>query len=186
MKLKMNTEFMPFIDVCIYWGNLRDIYEDIDPEYDEDFKDAICESAEETINEMLRDIEDIIGMCEISDVSFHSPREYNFGGDWLEFEMEVSDDITTRIYTDYKKNTAEFLEFAKQHFGSHSGFISFMPYTKEKFEFAMKSGKDLDRAAGMYFYYLESKEDMEMYQRDFVDSVSEKVAQNGWDVRNEE
>ena len=184
MQLEMSTQIMPLINPGLYWGVLASIYEDIDEEHTDDFKAAVCEYGEETINEILCELN---LSAKIFATKFMSPREYNFSDDWLEFEMEIDDVITDRLKAISRKD--DFFVFAAANWGSYDGFISFMPYKKEKFIAAINDVKsaDFSRAVGMYIAYLAYEEvDLVEHRRDFVDSVAEKVAQNGWDAMTDE
>lgn len=190
MKIEMRTDWMPIINPCVYHTNLGDQYMEVYDEYQKDFENAICKYGIETINDVLGDLENIIGKCVASNASFHNPAEYNFYDDWLEFDLEVPEDILDTIKTEYYSDSekqVEFLNFARKHYGSYDGFISFFPYTREEFEDTLAGKRTYnfsrDRAIAMYIMYLVSKDerkDPEYTQWQFEDSVIEEGNKNGW------
>ena len=192
MNIEMNTNWLHIIEPCTYWGGLSLI--DIHPDHFDDMKKSICKFGERTINEILESIEGKIGECSVSNVTFHSPREYNYSGDWLEFEMEVPEDIReimVRIYEPLDKD--EFYTWTVKHFGSRSGFYSFFPYSQERFEDvlyrnAISRDYDFNRALAMFLYYMLERDDCNFpyFQHSFENDVFEDVAYNGWELDEED
>lgn len=179
MKLKMNTNILPLIDPGLYGTILGSHFENV-PECDlKDFEELLCEKGKEIMNEILQDELLDFGEMKIDNVTFHHPRFYNYENDWFEFEIEFSNDIIQKIINELDD---DFYRYIRKRFGTRDGFISFMPYTKEKYLEAIH-GKDLTRSIAMYMtYIIECKcYDMEIYQRDFEDEMFEVSAINVWD-----
>ena len=189
MKLKMNTSILPLINPGLYGTNLGYTYEDLYDEYKKDFKSALCEYGKNKIQEILNDdfIKKHIGNSKVDNVTFGSPRFYNYENDWFDFELEVDDSILNKILNTIK-NENVFWDFIKENYCSYSGFISFFPYEKEQYLFALKT-KDLERAVAMFIMYLIAYSDIDLYeyQRDFEDDVLEEANKYGWiDYEEEE
>ena len=182
MKLEMSTTWMPIINPGLYWGELGNYYNDIHPDYCSDFKKAICEYGTESINEALSWISADFGEMKVLNTEFKS-EFYNFSYDWLEFTLDVPNNLPEIIFRDYKRKSAEFLEYASKRYGSRSGFVSFMPYEKENFESAiLLKNYDLSMAIAMYLMFAieNSGENLYELQDRFEDSVAEEGNRNGW------
>ena len=191
MKLEMNTNWLHIIEPCTYWGGLSLIA--VHPDHVDDMKQSICKFGERTINEILEEIEDKIGECKVSNTTFHSPNEYNYSGDWLEFEMEVPEDIReviVRMYEPLDKD--DFYTWTVKNFGSHPGFYSFFPYSQARFEAILSRNEvrpyDFNRALAMFMYYILEQNDcnLQYYQHSFEEDVFEDVAYNGWEYDEED
>lgn len=182
IKLGMSTDYLPIIDVGLYGTFLGDLW--IKDEYIQDYKRLICEKAKE----YMKNIFD--GFCKIifSNVTFCSPMYYNYRNDWLEFEIEL-DDVVLEMCEGVLEDE-DFFEFAKRNFGSHSGFISFMPYTKEKYKTALCSNdaRELAKVVGMYMTYLANAYFyFEEVQEDFENDIIEYVHSNtDWEVMEDD
>lgn len=185
MKLEMTTDFLRIINPGTYGTELGDFMCQLEDEYVNDFENAIVEYGISKINEMLSEdsIVALFGKCKVENGKFRSPQWYNFENDSIEFDLIVPD--TTIEYIRNAEYNDDFFEWAKENYGSYSGFISFFPYTKEKFEQALKTDNlDLSRAVAMImmkaFEQNFGDEEMERQQRDYEDSVIEKGNRNGW------
>ena len=67
--------------------------------------------------------------------------------------------------------------FTKKHFGSHDGFISFYPYETKDFY----KSEDADYIVSMWIMYRMSQEnDIEAYQRAYLEDVEEYASGNGY------
>ena len=81
-----------------------------------------------------------------------------------------------------------FFEYCKENFGSHEGFFSFMPYTKEKYMAALDSGnpKELAKAIGMFLTWVVVDE-IDEIQEDFENDIIEYVYGNtDWEVMEDD
>jgi hypothetical protein len=76
------------------------------------------------------------GVENIEGTGIWSPKEYNFTGDALEMEITMQEnwqEIFAQRLEELKKITA-CQEYIKEHYHSHSGFISFMPKSFDAIE----------------------------------------------------
>lgn len=185
MKLNMNTSILPLINVGLYGTNLGEFYQDIDEEYTDDFKQAICEYGKEKLEEILNEdsIKKFIGDFQIENVKFNSPMFYNYENDWLEFDFIVN--INSLLSTIYYNviDDKDFWDYIKERYCSRSGFISFFPYEKEQYIHAIKTKENLEYVVAMYVMYLieiGQEVDLNWCQYDFEDDIQETVNRNGW------
>ena len=184
MRLYMNTSILPLIQPGLYGTRLGEVYENLDDNYNKDFKQALCEYGLDRMQEILYEspIKNEIGLCQIENVVFSSPSFYNYGNDWFNFDLIIEDKIPKQILFCVENIYEEiFFNWIEKEYCSRSGFISFFPYTKEKYIEAIK-GKDVERAVAMYIMFLISISDidLEQYQFDFEDDVQEEGNRNGW------
>lgn len=182
IKLGMSTDYLPIIDVGLYGTYLGDLQ--IKDEHIQDYKRLICEKAKECMEGIFDDFCKIV----FSDVTFCSPMYYNYRNDWLEFEIEL-DDIILDICEDVSEDE-DFLEFIKRNFGPYPGFISFMPYTKEKYKTALYSNdvRELAKVVGMFMtYYANSSVYFEEVQENFENDIIEYACSNtNWEVMEDD
>lgn len=191
MKLEMSTEFMHVIEPGLYGTILGEQFEECCDEYINDFKRAVVDYGMDKINEILTymRMREWFGLCKAKNGKLNSPQFYNFENDSIEFDLIVPDGIIEKMR---KFNFSHlFFEWAKENYGSRSGFISFFPYTKEKFDHAINSsGLELSRAVALTIMYsfekLYDDEERLEFQRDFEDDVIEEGNKNGWYVDYEE
>lgn len=139
----------------------------------EDFKLLMAEFGK---TYLIGAIREVFPDAEVSNVTFHSPRFYNYTTDWLEFDLELEENDIESIP---KEVNDDFFKFAKKSFGSHPGFVSMCPTEKEKFFEAME-GKGgyyaRERAISMYIVWKFSlNNDLDDYNRDYLDEVWEYV-----------
>jgi hypothetical protein len=185
MILKMNTNILPLLNPGLYGTILGSYYEDVPTEDSNVFKIFLCEKGKEIMNELLQDEEIIvetIGEMEVDNVTFYSPQFYNYGNDEFDFDLKVPDNISRKILDELNNGMDDFFEYIKR-FGSRDGFISYMPYTREKYIEAIQ-GKDLERSVAMFIMYLVECGAMcyslETYQIDLEDEMNDICYENGW------
>lgn len=185
MKLEMTTDFLRIIEPGTYGTELGDFMYQLKDEYVNDFKNAIVEYGIAKINEMLSEdsIVALFDECKAENGKLRSPQWYNYENDSIEFNLIMPNSIIEYIRN--AEYNDPFFKWAEENYGSYSGFISFFPYTKEKFVQALKTdGLDLSRAVAMVmmkaFEQNFGDEEMERHQRDFVDDVIEEGNKNGW------
>lgn len=170
IKLKMNTDLLSFIELSTY-GTLLDInlYEgdDILKEY----HDIIVSCTVDTIKQVLKDN----GInCVIKNPSFESPRFYNYGGDWVNFDLYLCDSTLQKMKSIAYDN--DFIQWIKERYKSYSGFISFMPYSKKTY--MEKLENDLERCAGAYLSYL-LKDDTDYIKENLIDDILDNAYGSG-------
>ena len=191
MKLEMTTNFLQLIEPGTYGTLLGDYLNDIRDEHVDDWLNAMVEHGIKKINEMLSEdfIIEKFGACTAENGKMNRPRFYNYENDSIEFDLIVPDDAIERIRnTEYDD---DFFEWTENNYGSHPGFISFFPYTKEKFEKAIqKEDLDLSRAIGMLFMKMFEENldegEMQSYQKDYEDDVIEELCNNDWEIDEED
>ena len=182
MILKMNTGILPLVNPGLYGTYLGGYYEDVPIEEQNDFKELLCDKGKDIMNEILKEVilTVTLGQMEVDNVTFYSPQFYNFKNDEFDFDLKVPDDITKKII-DIVDN--DFFKWIKETYCSRSGFVSYMPYEKEKYIEAIK-GKDLERSIAMFIIYLTKCGSMcyelESYQQYLEDEMNDVCLVNGW------
>lgn len=185
MKLEMSTEFLHLIEPGMYGTELGEVLYEVKEEYIKDFKNAVVDYGIDKINEILSEgsIVNLFEECKAENGKLSSPRFYNYENDSIEFDLIIPDEVIEQIRN--AKYDDEFFKWTKENYGSYDGFISFFPYSKEKFEDATKTnGLDLSRAVAMVMMKAVedniSEEEMLRHQREFEDDVMETGNKNGW------
>jgi hypothetical protein len=180
MKLEMSTDFLHLIEPGMYGTELGEALYDVEDEYIKDFKDAVVDYGIDKINEILSEESIVIffGKCKAENGKLSSPRFYNYENDSIEFDLIVPDKTIDLIRN--AEYNDEFFKWTKENYGSYDGFISFFPYSKEKFENALETnGLDLSRAVAMVimkaFDQNFCEEEINKCQRDFENDVIEEV-----------
>lgn len=173
MKVELNTDICPIVIPDTYGAT--DWCWDVSEEMWEDFKKLLVDKAKDAIVYALDDLG--IPYTEIIMGGFHSPKQYNFSTDWIEFELEMPDDYVATIKANVRNDEDGFFRFAKKNFGSYDGFISFYHYEKEDFY----ESEDVDYIVSMWIMYRMNEEnDIEAYQREYIDDVNEYAWANGY------
>lgn len=119
IKEELNTGILPVVNVDMY--SLSDnLYEyDIDrKELDDIALEIAPKYIEDTLSEILPNVSVIAK-------SIYHPKQYNYSGDELEFDLVVD----SNAYEELKErtlNNPEFKQFLKDNYSSKSGFVSFM------------------------------------------------------------
>lgn len=183
MKLEMTTDFLELINPGTYGTNIGDLLDYVTDESVDDFFDCVLRCGMDWINDILSDplIVESFGKCKATNGKIVIPQFYNYQNDAIEFDLEVPDKTIEKIRA-YKYNRS-FFQWTENNYGSHSGFISFFPYDKERFYKALeKDDLDFSRAFAMIFMkFIEEKfhnEDKRIWQRDFEENVYNSVYNN--------
>lgn len=117
MKVESSTNLIPVINVTSY-GNpvVEDYWFN---------RESIAQSIVEVAPALVEErIQEYVPSATISNFSAYMPREYNFAGDRLDFDIEIPDDVYQQMYDDALADP-EFEEWLTRY-SSYSGFISFM------------------------------------------------------------
>lgn len=119
IKEELNTGTLPVVNVDMY--SLSDnLYEyDIDQK---ELDDIVLEIAPKYIEDTLSEI---LPNVSVIAKSVYHPKQYNYSGDELEFDLVVD----SNAYEELKEktlNNPEFKQFLKDNYSSRSGFVSFM------------------------------------------------------------
>ena len=187
MKLEMTTEWLPVIQAGLYGTSLGDMLNDINEDYITDFKNQLCFESVSIMNEIFSEdwFVNIFGNVFVSNAILHSPQWYNYVNDRIDFEMEIDEQkIFDYLDTFEEWNRQDFFKWTKEIYGSYDGFISFFPYKKEDFEFALftiQGNYNFNRAVAMLLMYAieKSKCALDSYQRDLEDAMSNYISENG-------
>lgn len=116
---ELNTGVLPVVNVDMY--SLSDnLYEyDIDQK---ELDDIVLEIAPKYIEDTLSEI---LPNVSVIAKSVYHPKQYNYSGDELEFDLVV-DNAGYETLRDITVNNPEFKQFLKDNYSSKSGFVSFM------------------------------------------------------------
>lgn len=160
---KLNTGVLPIVDTDMYSLN------DVLPESAtlEELDDIVKEVATPFIKDT---IQKVLPSVEIKATGVYHPKQYNFSGDELEFDLTVSSEeyeaLKEKVLADNKFN-----KFLSDEYSSKSGIISTMPDSIEEFNVA-DSWKQLVQVI-MFALRNEALTDVnEAYLNDFLDAVS--------------
>ena len=161
---RTNTNIWPICRCCTYWGpfdyeglwgdrerELRNEGKVVCDDFDgERLRAAIVECANTVISKagLLEDH----GVRAIRVTGHDGPKYYNFGGDWLDFEVDVDDDFLDRLERTVFSgaNIARSEEYIRIHFRSRDGFISEMPDSVDEVREAMAALKARPDGAELY------------------------------------
>ena len=178
MKLELNTDLCPIVVPDTYGTEFCNMVED---NMWEDFKKLMVDKAEEAITYALDDLG--IPYRELKMGKFGSPRFYNYGTDWIDFELEIDDAYIDTIKGNVRRDEYGFFRFARSFFGSYDGFISFYPYEKDDFY-------DSDKAEyifSMWVMYRQYREnDIKAFQNEYLNDVEEYAGENGYFIDEED
>lgn len=132
------TNILYLINVGHYWGPFEDFWvPDEEEEHREGnfvcddydfgkFKEAIVEEANKILEES--ELFKAYGVASIKATSMESPKEYNFGDDWLNLEVAVEDDFLDRaekaIFDPKYKDLLD--RYARNEWPSRDGYFSRM------------------------------------------------------------
>lgn len=119
IKEQLNTGLLPIVDVDMY--SLSDALYNIDVTQ-EQLDDLVQELAPIYVKEA---IQKVLPSAEVYVTGVYHPKQYNFSGDELEFDLVVS----AQEYNALKEkveNEEAFIPFLKDNYSSQSGFVSFL------------------------------------------------------------
>ena len=191
MKLYMNTNLLHLIEPGTYGTVLGDYMNDIRDECIDDWLNAMVEHGVAKINEILSEefIVGRFGVLKAENGKMHRPQFYNYENDSIEFDLIVPDETIEQIKS--AEYDDKFFSWAKENFESRSGFISFMPYTKEKFDRAiMRNDLDLSRAVSMLIMKTiednTEESEIEEWQEDYQWDVIDELSNYDWEIYDEE
>lgn len=131
IKQSLNTGVLPIVNVDLYslyssgWFDNLVLDDDSNAKFDEIIQDIAPRFIKETL-------QDILPSVEIYATGVYHPREYNYGGDELEFDLVVN----ANEYNALKEKALSsdmFETYLKDNYSSRSGFISSMPEDIDEF-----------------------------------------------------
>lgn len=190
MKLEMTTNWLKLVEPGLYGTNLGYLLCEVLEEYTTDFENQLCLEATSIMNEIFSEdwFVDKFGNYVVSNATLHSPQFYNYENDKLDFDLEI--DNPKRLIEDYYGrfeawDREEFFKWTKKNYGSYDGFISFFPYTCDKFEIALLSEPNTnfkyEMAIAMLIMFAihKSKCALDSYQQDLEENMSDYCFGNG-------
>ena len=130
IKESLNTDVLPIIDVDLYSILSSGMFDDYDiPDDISSLDEIVQDVAPKYIKET---VQKVLPSAEVYVTGVYHPREYNFSGDELEFDLVVSGDE----YKELKEKVladSSFEQFLKDKYSSRSGFTSSLPNSLDKF-----------------------------------------------------
>lgn len=181
MKFQTNTDILKLLDAGLYESYLGRIV------YGEDKLEKVEQNLKVVENEALRLLNELFlelpFKAVLSNPQYWHPKFYNYETDCILFDIEVDENFLDKYVSerlDYR-----FYNFIFQHYCSYDGFLSFYPYTKEKFHDVFKSEHKYKCVNQVITYYIackvwESKDITAAYQFDnlqwdFIENVYERI-----------
>jgi hypothetical protein len=119
IKEQLNTGLLPIVDVDMY--SLSDALYNIDVTQEE-LDDLVQELAPIYVKDA---IQKVLPSAEVYVTGVYHPKQYNFSGDELEFDLVVSAKEYNAL-KDKVENEEAFISFLKDNYSSQSGFVSFL------------------------------------------------------------
>ena len=125
----LNTGVLPIVDVDLYSllsdGALDNVPDGEEAKLDEFIQDIAPSYIKETI-------QDVLPSVEIYAIDVYHPREYNFSGDELEFDLVVNE-AEYNALKDRVVNDEGFESYLKSNYSSRDGFVSSMADSIDEF-----------------------------------------------------
>ena len=203
---KLGTDTIPIMDFGCYGGALsylsQDVFsywiceednirnsDDMDPEDIADVLELIAEEYDgrETFDaQVLRlapsylqqalDEYGIAAKIVPGSCKWYHPREYNFGDDTMDFDLEVDTDWVANTFMELA-DKPEFQECLREHFSSYDGFISFIPNNVSELEELLDpNDKDYWKVVSALVHYFVDQ-DPEI-AKDITNEMVEYIAEN--------
>ena len=165
---KLNTGILPVIDVDLYSLYSNGLLDNV-PDGEEDNVDKlVLEIAPEYIENAIKKV---LPSAKVKALSLYHPKEYNFSGDELEFDLTISSDEYNTLKEDVVNNQ-DFNTFLRNNYGSYDGFISSMPDNLDDFN----NSEDWKQLVQVIMFALRN-EDLQIIQDEYDTVFLEKVAE---------
>lgn len=132
IKEQLNTGILPIVDVDLYSLLSSGMLDDV-PDGDESKLDTIIQDVAPSF--IKETIQDVLPSVEIYATGVYHPREYNYSGDELEFDLVVNENEYNAL-KDKVVNDEGFADYLKSNYSSRDGFISSMPDSIAEFNSA--------------------------------------------------
>lgn len=123
---ELNTGVLPIVNVDMYSIDDLNNYDIDRDELDKIVMEIAPKYIEDTISEILPDVSVVAK-------SVYHPKQYNYSGDELEFDLVV-DNAGYETLRDITVNNPKFAKFLKDNYSSQSGFISYMANNIDDFK----------------------------------------------------
>lgn len=168
IKESLNTGILPIVDVDLYSMLSSGMLDDV-PDGDESKLDTIIQDVAPSY--IKETIQDVLPSVEIYATGVYHPREYNYSGDELEFDLVVNENEYNAL-KDKVVNDEGFANYLKSNYSSRDGFISSMPDSITEFNSA-DSWKQLVQV----IMYALKDTNFEQIEDSYIDSFMEAVWQ---------
>lgn len=164
---ELNTDILPVLDANQYYTAL-DFPEEAEAtdENQRVWDNYILGIAEKYIERMVQMTDSSI---RVSNLKYFHPRQYNNGGDEIDFTIYLNRTLVNRLIARHKDNQ-DFLSYIDRNYQSHSGYISFMATTQQ--EFIDQSKSDPAKSIAQIIMY-NCRDAVEETQREFESEVFE-------------
>lgn len=166
MKVKTSTNLIPVINCNSYEAWMYDQFV-CGPE---DIEKSIVECAPSIVEEAIRDV---CPSAQVSNPEAYMPREYNFNGDELNFDLTISDNDYNAML-DRCVNDPEFDSFLYKNYKSYDGFISYMADCLDEFY----NQEDTYKVAQMIMFLFDDGDSARWLQEDYEDAVRDFLFDN--------
>jgi hypothetical protein len=169
MQIELNTGMVNGIFSGTY-NTLWEVYDcddegnEVEVEYEfNDFMKSILETYQDKKDAILSDLQEVAPF--IKDINFintHSPSEYNFRTDEIDFTLDIDKKAIIRNLPTLK-NDYKFKTFLGENYTSYDGFWSFTPNNFEDISDAIINDTDKsDQSISALINYLIGDTDMEL------------------------
>ena len=164
---ELNTDILPVLDANQYYTALDCPEEaEVTDENQRVWDNYILGIAEKYIERMVQMTDSSI---RVSNLKYFHPRQYNNGGDEIDFTIYLNRTLVNRLIARHKDNQ-DFLSYIDRNYQSHSGYISFMATTQQ--EFIDQSKSDTAKSIAQIIMY-NCRDAVEETQREFESEVFE-------------
>lgn len=181
IKESLNTGVLPIVDVDLYGLYSSGWFDNLvlDDNSNAKFDEIIQDTAPRFIKETLQDI---LPSVEIYATGVYHPREYNFSGDELEFDLVVNADEYNALKG--KALSSDVFEtYLKDKYSSRSGFISSMPDDIDEFNNA-DEWKQMVQVIMFALKDTALTDVNEAYLNDFSDAVNQEFPNVDGEIEN--
>ena len=190
MKIELTTDVCRLFRPDTYGSEL--CYE-VEEEYWDDVKQLAKDLAEDYLREAMQETELFDGYhARVTVTKFGSPKWYNYQTDWIEFDLELINNIRAHVIEKYFDDD-NFFKYIEEEFGSYSGFASWMPIERKEFFKQLSEPENtnyhFERAIAMVLHYeimISLGKDMDEWERDYMMDWREQISQNGYDIDEED
>lgn len=186
--IELNTGVLPIVDVDQYsrqeyiWGQEElmndvngdgsEILEPGDEGYFEITTDMLDEATMRIAPHVIENYIDVVlPGSKVEATKMYHPRQYNYGGDELEFKVSFVPDNYKQLEKEVTSNP-EFKNFLKENYSSHSGFISSMADNLDEF-YQQDGWKQFVQV--VMFALRDHKDDMQSAEESMWESIMQEV-----------
>lgn len=169
IKENLNTGVLPIIDVDMY--SLND--EIPESATTEDLDEIVQDIAPKYIKEV---IQEVLPSVEIYATGVYHPKQYNFSGDELEFDLVVSSQeyeaLKNKVLSDENFNA-----FLRNNYKSYDGFVSYMATDVSEFE----TQDTWKQVVQVIMFAIQDEDNFEAIRNEYLDEFLDRVhTEFGW------